>query len=114
MDELPVVEEKTRDENKEARQPRSLLDLLEHFPGKTLCCTKVPLHIVAPVGVVGLRTCWRRRRRTNLSEDYGPPPRGNPPPVRPKSAASRLVKIPFPHFTFSTDPSIFQGCGKSL
>jgi len=33
MDESPVVKEKTRDESKEARQPRSLLDLLEHFPG---------------------------------------------------------------------------------
>jgi hypothetical protein len=83
-------------------------------PGTKTKCTKVPLHIVTPVGVVGLRTCWRRRRRTNLSEDYGPPPRGNPPSVRPKSAASRLVKIPFSHFTFSTDPSIFQGCRKSL
>ena len=37
MDEPPVVEEKARNESKEARQPRSLLDLVEHYPGKTLC-----------------------------------------------------------------------------
>jgi hypothetical protein len=68
MDELPVVEEKTRDENKEARQPRSLLDLLEHFPGKTLCCTKVRPRVqlrAAP----RCGTCWCRGASDLLEEE---------------------------------------------
>jgi len=37
MDEPPQVEEKAQKESKEARKPKSILELVEHFPGKTLC-----------------------------------------------------------------------------
>ena len=37
MDEPPVVDEKTQNHCKEAYKPKSILELVEHFPGKTLC-----------------------------------------------------------------------------
>jgi len=43
MDEPPVADEKPQNHCKEAYKPKSILELVEHFPGKTLCCTKVPL-----------------------------------------------------------------------
>jgi len=48
MDEQPDVVQcdSTQVERKDSRPPRNLLELVDYFPGKKLCCTKVPLHVL--------------------------------------------------------------------
>ncbi len=47
-DEPPEVDRNppSRVESKDSRPPKGLLELVDYFPGKKLCCTKVPLHVL--------------------------------------------------------------------
>jgi hypothetical protein len=74
---------------------------------KTLCCTKVPLHVVAPVGVAGLQTGGEEERtRVKIPGHLFS---GDPLPVRPEIAAHRLVKIQFSQLAFPPDPTYVSG-----